>query len=335
MNRHLSTTLLDVLGRIHRRVRARNGMRAAPTIATVSAGIDQLRGAELEPLYTKLQARVEDDERTALYGLKVYRSVHGWLERHAGGAWGKRVLELGPGHTLVTGALLVAAGVDRYVGADLFPLARHDAAPYRLARAEIERGRDPLRMPGHEEARSAMRSRFDAAVRMEGDQVRFEESRLSWEYPVDATKLPFPDASFDVCMSNACFEHFRDPEAAARECLRVVVRGGVNLHQIDLRDHRDFSRPLGFLRFETADWEGLFRVDGPPPPAERGPYTNRWRLGDHVRAFERAGGQVVSVEVNLTTPVTDELRTTLHPDFRERTGEDLETLGAFLVVRRP
>ena len=315
-------------------------LRTVRPVTALAKAIEQACGADLEWIHEKVREHVEGDDRSALHGIRIFIGAHRWLERHAGGARGKRVLELGPGHTLVTGALLVASGVERYVGADLFPIASLDATLYKRVRTELAGDRDLVRASGYYEAWREMLARFDAAVRFDGDKVLFEESLLSWKHPVDAGQLPFADAMFDVCMSNACFEHFRDPEAAARECVRVVIPGGVNVHQIDLRDHRDFSRPLEFLRFEKAHWDRLFGGDGPRPPAELGPirtafeYTNRWRLNDYVRAFECAGGEVVTVDVNLTTPVPDELRATLHADFRDRPREELEALSAFVVVRK-
>lgn len=308
-------------------------------LGLLAEAIERTPTSDLEAIYERLRERVESDEHGPRYGLRIYASWHGSLERHAGGARGKKLLELGPGHTLVTGAMLVAAGAESYVGADLFPIASHDAAPYRRARAELADDRDLVRANGYYDARREMLARFDAAVRFEGDQVRFDESRLAWKHPVDAGKMPFEDGAFDVVLSNACFEHFRDAEAAARECLRVTRPGGVNLHQIDLRDHRDFSRPLEFLRFAKADWDRLFGGDG-PPLAELGParssfqYTNRWRKGDHVRAFERAGGEVSSASVTSRTEVADALRAKLHQDFRDLPRDELEAVSVFLVVRK-
>jgi SAM-dependent methyltransferase len=42
----------------------------------------------------------------------------------------------------------------------------------------------------------------------------------------DATRLPFPDGSFDLVISTDMWEHIEDHEAVARETARVVRRGG-------------------------------------------------------------------------------------------------------------
>ena len=56
-----------------------------------------------------------------------------------------------------------------------------------------------------------------------------------------------PDRTFDIVMSNAVLEHVYDLGAAARELRRVSKPGAVHAHQVDFRDHRDFSRPLEWL----------------------------------------------------------------------------------------
>jgi SAM-dependent methyltransferase len=43
----------------------------------------------------------------------------------------------------------------------------------------------------------------------------------------DATRLPFPDAQFDVVVCRFAFHHLEDPELAAREMARVCRTGGL------------------------------------------------------------------------------------------------------------
>jgi ubiquinone/menaquinone biosynthesis C-methylase UbiE len=58
-----------------------------------------------------------------------------------------------------------------------------------------------------------------AAAEAGVENVRFEAG--------DCYKLPFPDASFDVCYANSVLQHRREPVAALKEMRRVLRPGGV------------------------------------------------------------------------------------------------------------
>jgi SAM-dependent methyltransferase len=226
---------------------------------------------------------------------------------------GLRILELGPGQTLVAGVLFYVHGAKSYTAVDLYPVPTHDAAIY-------------ARLREHLASRPELLVRFDEAVRLEGSNASLEPPRVEHRFPVDASRLPFPDASFDVVISLAAFEHFEDPEAAIKECARVTAPGGLGLHQIDMRDHRDFAKPLEFLRVPDEEWRRL--AAGKPS------YTNRLRKSDFERAFAAAGFEVASVDVNIRTKVAPELRGQLDARFRDRADDDLEAVSAFFSVRR-
>ncbi|WP_439625393.1 class I SAM-dependent methyltransferase [Gemmata sp.] len=57
---------------------------------------------------------------------------------------------------------------------------------------------------------------FEPAVRAD---LRFVEG--------NATRLPFPDGTFDAVAAHACLEHISNPEGALREMIRVARPGGV------------------------------------------------------------------------------------------------------------
>jgi ubiquinone/menaquinone biosynthesis C-methylase UbiE len=57
-----------------------------------------------------------------------------------------------------------------------------------------------------------------AAAEAKAQNVHFETG--------DCYKLPFPDASFDVCFANSVLQHLGDPVAALKEMRRVLRSGG-------------------------------------------------------------------------------------------------------------
>jgi SAM-dependent methyltransferase len=185
-----------------------------------------------------------------------------------------------------------------------------------------------------------MLDRFEQAMSLGEHTVAFRETLLSWRYPVDAHALPFEDGSFDLCISNAVFEHLHDPALAAHEIARVLDKDGLGIHQIDFRDHRDFTKPLEFLKASSQDWQRLFSKNE-SFPQELGPrrmayqFTNRWRKNDFRRAFEAAHTPVTYEDVNMKMVLSEELKNMLHSDFKGRPQEDLEALSALFATRKP
>ncbi|MDR1241381.1 MAG: class I SAM-dependent methyltransferase [Deltaproteobacteria bacterium] len=56
-----------------------------------------------------------------------------------------------------------------------------------------------------------------------------------------------PDASLDFLYSWAALEHLYAPPRAFARFAALTKPGGLGMHQVDFRDHHDFSRPLEFL----------------------------------------------------------------------------------------
>jgi hypothetical protein len=135
---------------------------------------------------------------------------------------------------------------------------------------------------------------------------------------------------FDMVVSTAVLEHVHDVDAACRALARVTRPGGRHHHQIDFRDHKNFSRPLEFLLFDEESYLRVWR-DG-----RRG---NRVRLSQCLAAFGSAGFEVEHVEINAqpTEAYLDDfsarLATSRSP-FREIAPADLESLGAAVTLRR-
>jgi SAM-dependent methyltransferase len=63
---------------------------------------------------------------------------------------------------------------------------------------------------------------------------------------------------FDVTLSNAVLEHVFDPLRAAVNLHRVTAPGGIGFHQVDFRDHRDFTRPLEYLLLDEFSYVRMF-----------------------------------------------------------------------------
>ncbi len=101
------------------------------------------------------------------------------------------------------------------------------------------------------------------------------------EEPIEALNS-IPDQSVDVVISNAVMEHVVDLDAAIRELARIARPNGVQSHQVDFRDHKDFDRPLDFLAIERSKIRKIFAATS----GERG---NRRRPSEMAALLESNG----------------------------------------------
>jgi SAM-dependent methyltransferase len=142
------------------------------------------------------------------------------------------------------------------------------------------------------------------------------------------------DDQFDLVLSNAVFEHIADHRLAAARAFAVTKPGGLNSHQVDCRDHRDFSRPLEFLLMSEAEIETFMRVSDTH-------LGNPRRASAYLAAFEDAGFEVI---VPYVTEQADEaylktfvpkLRAMKASPYHAATDQDLRDLGVTYILRKP
>ncbi|MGH7068465.1 MAG: class I SAM-dependent methyltransferase, partial [Acetobacteraceae bacterium] len=84
----------------------------------------------------------------------------------------------------------------------------------------------------------------------------------------------------DLIVSISALEHVRDPRRVARKMAELLPSGGLMWHSIDFRDHRDFDRPLEFLKL-TADEYAPIATE------------NRLRASDWIGELEQSGFEVL------------------------------------------
>ena len=182
---------------------------------------------------------------------------------------GRKVLELGPGRTPAGALVLASHGADVMI-ADPFLSTWEPAYHPRFMRRFERAWGSPL-----------------VAVRQSIKQGDFAVRQLRCR----AEDIGMPDESFDVVISNAVLEHVDDIRAVCRQLYRIGKRGGWQSHQVDFRDHHDFSKPLEFLTYD-----GPIRDDH---STFKGHWGNRIRPSELHEAFTAAGFRVERTQVTL------------------------------------
>lgn len=257
---------------------------------------------------------------SSIYNIGIHRYYNTFIEEYLGRDVKARVLEMGPGINLGTGLIFAMAGSRKYYGLDIYK------DPDLLGAPQYESIVKLLSLV----APDRIKTPADAIMKIAGGQVSFDKDRIEYLYPRQSYDIPLSDGSLDFVFSHATFEHIADPSKTIAATYRVLRKGGITAHQIDLRDHRDFSKPLEFLKIEAGAWQDKYKN-----PAMAHLYMNRWRASDFKDAFEKQGFQVLKLQPTETYPVSDELRKSLHQDFQKYSLEDLSVTGVLIIAKKP
>lgn len=140
------------------------------------------------------------------------------------------------------------------------------------------------------------------------------------------------DASIDIIYSNAVLEHVEDFRSVAIEAARITKAGGWGRHQIDMRDHRSFERPLSHLFMDEEEFQHAAK-------ASNFEFGNRLRSMEFWAHFELAGFVVRERETNgeATDDYLAEILSRLRASgsiYRSWPKDDLRRICAAFYVQR-
>jgi len=145
--------------------------------------------------------------------------------------------------------------------------------------------------------------------------------------------LPFSDNSIDYLYSNAVLEHVIDPEQTLKEIYRVLKKGGITAHQVDLRDHRDFTKPLEFLTYSQEEWNRELAEIKKGSPSN---HMNRWHFNDWKAGLMKVGFEIEEFYTNMFADKAylQTIQPKLHSDFRSLSEEELQSISIFFVAKK-
>lgn len=233
----------------------------------------------------------EDVDRTIAHALGVVNE----LEGH-GVSWeGRRVLEVGPGPDLATGAIMLHRGATSYQAVDLFDNRQQSSADI-----------------------------YRALERRLGTDV--DESRLGF------TQTRFPDlpaltGEYDTIVSNACLEHVGDVSGLLARLRELGAPGALMVHQIDGKAHMRWFRdhdPLNHLRYSEHIYRRVLDFPGAP---------NRLRGSEFAQCARMTGWSAVEVvpDTRAARSYMQDLR--VAPPYDQMA--DLDLLTFTLSARAP
>jgi hypothetical protein len=195
----------------------------------------------------------EDAERAIVHAFVVVDA----LEGHGVSWHGKRVLEVGPGPDMATGAIMLDRGAVSYHAVDLFD-NRNQAS------GELYR---------------TLESRLSSTV----DETRLGFTQTSFP------SLPELDGEFDLIVSNACLEHVADIGGLFARLRQLSAPRATMVHQIDGKAHMRWFRdhdPLNQLRYSERVYRRILDFPGAP---------NRLRGSQFAQLARSAGWSQVEI----------------------------------------
>lgn len=223
-------------------------------------------------------------DRDVAYALSIGLQYRELIQAHGYALENRRVLELGPGYNFGSVMVLACCGALPMV-ADRF-LVPWEQAYHAKFYAALKQAL-PTKLPGVGLDLSPLDRLVSAGAHAP------EIIRTFGASTEELTDIP--DATVDIVLSNAVLEHLANPRQALAQLSRITRPGGLGLHQVDFRDHRDFDRPLEYLLLDPGTFESMF--------VERhGECGRQLRPLEMGRMFREAGFAVMAYDSNILAP---------------------------------
>lgn len=247
-----------------------------------------------------------DEDRSAAHANRIVDEWTRFLDGYAGHAWaGEDVLELGPGGTLGTGALVLAKGARSYQAVDAFPLAE-----------SIDLGFYDTLLNGVSQKERLL-------------QAIGECDKPPFTYSVDAgfrVDEAVGANRFSRLVSCAAFEHFDDVADTIARMSRVARPGAVACIRVDFSTHSRWLRdndPNNIYRYP--DWL-YWSLPFPGKP-------NRVRPDELTRMFRAHGWHDLEFHPVRVAPPEYCGSSRLAPAFR-RPEARMEVLSGIILARQ-
>jgi SAM-dependent methyltransferase len=245
--------------------------------------------------------RLSGTGATAYYAYQGFNRIQRFLLRHHHRP--SRVLEIGTGSNFGILSLFMAAGATKSYGVDIEPMDERYNAEFYESLSEYLKSTGSLGWYGHPiERKSFPHFSFPDSP----GEINFQKLVANIEYlaPCSSDNISLADNSVDLHYSIATLEHVPNVDGTIREMKRLLVNGGLAVHEIDLSYHRYDPNPLTLLNYSEEDWNKMTNQYGMGVGVDdiwqgkftREIYCNRFRTSDFVELFKAHGFDVLEVK---------------------------------------
>lgn len=226
----------------------------------------------------------------------------------------KKVLEVGPGGTLLLGFMLVDAGCDEYIGIDNFPSLvwsefSMDCYNFFINKLPDNRAKKILKA-------IISSKKGDGPIKYFGSVGI--ENIINGGY--------VEPKSIDLIFSWGTLEHIKYPKNVFKVLREIIKDDGVMIHSIDPYPHTWTLFPNPYVIFCIQDWLWNLMY------GNRG-FLNRFRASDYVNWARNAGFEAVEAKRELGDKKYLSIKKNFTPRFKKYSDEDILTENIVLVLK--
>jgi SAM-dependent methyltransferase len=275
---------------------------------------------------------------TAFYALHEFGEIQALCFKHQ--YIPRRVLEIGTGFNLGILSLFMLSGAQKAYGVDIEPMEeRYDKYFYDTLKEYLKSTGGLHWYRYFMENKPTPHLSFPSSL----DHVDLKKHVDQIEYlaPCSSESISLQENSVDLIYSVATFEHLPKTKETIAEIKRLLVNGGLTIHEIDMSYHRHHPNPLEMLRYSEDEWrvitnqygEGLGVEDIEQGKFKSEIYCNRLRTSDFVSFFEENNFEILEVKPVVKYDSRQIDRSRINEKFSGKSLDDLSVIVVVIVAR--
>ncbi|MBN2653637.1 MAG: methyltransferase domain-containing protein [Nitrospirae bacterium] len=279
--------------------------------------------------FIELVSRGNSHNSSFIYDTLIFTRYQRPFSRYMG-RMPESTLQIGPGGSLGCEVLFCMSGVKETFTLDPFPLMTFDIENYMESLKLLF---NTIKLFEGINGFNASTLNTPEYQSIEKGVYKVGSGVIRHVHPRMFEDTGFGDESVDYLFSHATLEHVRSPLKCIQETKRVLKKGSITAHCIDLRDHRNFDAPLGFLRESDASWSMLMEEYC---KHDASGYMNRWRASEFVSEFEKNGFRILEVtpEMKVSDEMLDSELPNLDLKYKTYKRDDLSVISVFIVAQK-